>query len=68
MKNKIKIIAELGINHQGDLDTMKKLMYSAKLCGVDYVKGQKREPKVALTPEQYARPYESIHSFGKTYG
>jgi len=68
MKNKIKIIAELGINHQGDLDTMKKLMYSAKRCGVDYVKGQKREPKVALTPEQYARPYESLHSFGKTYG
>jgi sialic acid synthase SpsE len=47
---------------------MKKMMLAAKKCGVDYIKSQKREPKVCLTDEQYKRPYNSPHSFGKTYG
>ena len=68
MNNKVNIIAEIGINHQGNLDLMKDMMIAAKGCGVDYVKSQKREPKVCLTKEQYKRPYDSPHSFGKTYG
>ena len=68
MDNKVKVIAEIGINHQGSLELMKDMMVAAKGCGVDYVKSQKREPKVCLTEEQYNRPYESLHSFGKTYG
>jgi sialic acid synthase SpsE len=64
----VNIIAELGINHQGDLEIMKKLMKEAKECGVNYVKGQKREPKEYLTEEQYNRPYNNQNSFGKTYG
>lgn len=62
------LIAEIGINHQGDVDLFKKMIVRAKQCGVDAVKGQKREPKECLTAEQYARPYENMHSFGKTYG
>lgn len=62
------MIAELGINHQGKIDLMKKLMLVAKSCGADFVKGQKREPKECLTEEQYNRPYDSIHGFGNTYG
>ena len=53
MNNKVNIIAEIGINHQGNLDLMKDMMIAAKGCGVDYVKSQKREPKVCLTKEQY---------------
>ena len=68
MKDKVNIIAEIGINHQGNIDLMKDMMVKAKDCGVDYVKSQKREPKVCLTEEQYNRPYDSPHSFGKTYG
>jgi sialic acid synthase SpsE len=68
MNNKVNIIAEIGINHQGNFDLMKKMMLAAKKCGVDYIKSQKREPKVCLTDEQYKRPYNSPHSFGKTYG
>ena len=68
MNNKVNIIAELGINHQGNFDLMKEMMIAAKGCGVDYIKSQKREPKVCLTEEQYNRPYDSPHSFGKTYG
>ena len=68
MKNKVNVIAEIGINHQGNFDLMKEMMIAAKGCGVDYVKSQKREPKVCLTEEQYNKPYDSPHSFGKTYG
>lgn len=62
------IIAEIGINHQGNIDLFKKMILRAKECGVDAVKSQKRDPKLCLTPQQYNRPYNSYHSFGKTYG
>ena len=39
---KIFIIAELGINHNGDLGIAKKLIGGAKLAGADAVKFQKR--------------------------
>ena len=65
---KVNVIAEIGINHQGNIDLMKKMMLSAKKCGADYVKSQKREPKLCLTEEQYNRPYDSPNSFGTTYG
>ena len=65
---KANVIAEIGINHQGDLNLMKEMMLIAKRCGADYAKGQKREPKLCLTKEQYEKPYDSPNSFGKTYG
>ena len=64
----INVIAELGINHQGDMNIMKKLITTAKNCGANYVKGQKREPKDYLSEEQYNMPYDNINSFGNTYG
>ena len=39
-KNKTTIIAEAGINHNGKLDTAKKLIYAAKNSGADIVKFQ----------------------------
>ena len=38
---KTQIIAELGINHQGNIDLAKKMITEASQCGVDYIKGQK---------------------------
>ena len=35
MKNKIKIIAEIGWNHLGKIDLAKKMIDSAKLNGAD---------------------------------
>ena len=64
----VNVIAELGINHQGNLELMKDLMLAAKKCGANYLKSQKREPKECLTEEQYNRQYDSVHGFGKTYG
>jgi N-acetylneuraminate synthase len=40
----INIIAEIGINHNGDIDNAKKLIIIAKSAGCDYVKIQKRDP------------------------
>jgi N-acetylneuraminate synthase len=45
------IIAELGINHNGDLDTAKKLIDMAKDCGCDAVKFQKRTIEIVYTKE-----------------
>ncbi len=62
------VIAEIGHNHQGNLDTCKKMFHTAKLCGVDAVKLQKRTNKVLFTKDLYFAKYESCHSYGETYG
>jgi sialic acid synthase SpsE len=36
----ILVIAEIGINHNGDINICKKMMLLAKFAGVDYVKIQ----------------------------
>ena len=64
----VKIIAEVGCNHQGNLDTALKMKEAAFNAGEDYVKFQKRNPDTFLTPDQYNAPYDSPHSFGSTYG
>ena len=38
--SKVLIIAEAGVNHNGDIETAKKLAYVAKECGADLVKYQ----------------------------
>jgi N-acetylneuraminate synthase len=48
----IKIIAEIGINHNGDLDLCKRMIDAAVLAGCDYVKFQKRNPDVCVPEEQ----------------
>jgi sialic acid synthase SpsE len=40
MKNKTYIIAEIGINHEGDIDTCRRMVIAAAECGVDAVKLQ----------------------------
>ncbi len=46
------IVAEIGINHNGDLGIAKDLMQAAKHAGVDAVKFQKRTPELCVPPEQ----------------
>lgn len=62
------IIAELGHNHQGDMEIAKKMIDSAADCGVQAVKLQKRSNKTLYVQEMYNKPYEFEDSFGKTYG
>ena len=49
---KTYIIAEIGINHNGDLETAKKLIDIAALAGCDAVKFQKRNPDVCVPEHQ----------------
>jgi len=60
------MIAEIGINHNGDLEIAKKLIDEAVKAGFDAVKFQKRTVKIVFTPEELARPRESV--FGNTNG
>lgn len=62
------VIAEIGNNHQGDLEKAKDLFKAAKECGVDAVKLQKRDNKSLLTRAAYNKPYDNENSFGATYG
>ena len=46
------VIAEIGINHNGDLQIAKKLIDAANACGWNCVKFQKREPDIAVPEAQ----------------
>ncbi len=65
-----RIVAEIGCNHRGEVETAKKMIETAaRFCAVDVVKFQKRCPRELLTPEQYAAPHPvPENSYGKTYG
>ena len=64
----VYVIAEIGHNHQGDVAKAKALIHSAKECGVDAVKLQKRDNRNLYTHALYDSPYDNEHSFGATYG
>jgi len=53
------IIAEIGINHNGDIDLAKNLIYCAKMSGCDAVKFQKRTLDIVYTQEMLDAPRES---------
>jgi N-acetylneuraminate synthase len=60
------IVAEIGINHNGDLAMAKKLIDAAGQAGCNAVKFQKRTVEVVYSPEELARPREN--PFGPTNG
>jgi len=59
-------IAEIGINHNGDIEVAKRLIDAALLAGCDAVKFQKRTIDVVYTREELAKPREN--PFGATNG
>jgi N-acetylneuraminate synthase len=48
----VYIIAEIGLNHNGDVGVAKKLIDAAMLAGCDAVKFQKRTPELCVPPDQ----------------
>jgi len=60
------VIAEIGINHNGDIDLAKRLISVAIAAGCNAVKFQKRTVEVVYTAEELAKPREN--PFGATNG
>ena len=48
----VKIISEIGINHNGDINIAKELILISKIAGCDYVKFQKRNPDICVPDQQ----------------
>ena len=64
VSNKVFIIAEIGINHNGDLNLAKKLIHHSKKIGADAVKFQKRTINIVYSEEELNQPRQS--PFGNT--
>jgi N-acetylneuraminate synthase/sialic acid synthase len=62
------VIAEIGHNHQGSVESAHDLFREAKYCGAHAVKLQKRHNRTLYTRDLFNRPYENENSYGATYG
>lgn len=73
------IIGEIGQNHNGSVDIAKLIidvvarpvidkLFNQSLKGMDAIKLTKRDLSQELSASQMMKPYDSPHSFGKTYG
>ncbi len=77
--NHTYVIGEIGQNHNGSIDLAKLLvevaarevkedLFGLKLKPMDAIKLTKRDLSEELSASQMSAPYNSPHSFGKTYG
>lgn len=62
------VVAELGGNHGGSLETAYQLIDKAHDAGADAVKFQKRHNATLYTSTLLDAPYENENSYGPTYG
>ncbi len=62
------VIAEIGHNHQGDVEKCMQLFDAAKRAGASSVKLQKRDNRALYTPDAYHAVYNSLNAYGATYG
>lgn len=77
--NSTYIIGEIGQNHNGSVDLAKQIidvvsrpvvehLFQLDMKRMDAIKLTKRDLKEELTDSAMNKPYDSLHSFGKTYG
>lgn len=59
LDNKTFFIAEIGINHNGNVETALKLINAAKLAGCNAVKFQKRTPEICVPLEEWDKKRET---------
>ena len=62
------VIAELGHNHQGNLETCLQMIRAAAFSGASAVKLQKRSNRDLFTKAAFDAPYNSENAYGPTYG
>lgn len=60
------VIAEIGINHNGDVEKALQMIREAKAAGCNAVKFQKRTVDIVYTKEELAKPRDNV--FGATNG
>ena len=60
------LIAEIGINHNGDLEIAKRLIDFAKEANFDAVKFQKRDINLVYTKKYLTRKRKSMGKYSKT--
>jgi N-acetylneuraminate synthase/sialic acid synthase len=68
LKDSALIIAEVGQNHQGDLDIARKYIKEFTDAGADVIKIQTRNNKYLFSDEAYNAPYNSENAFADVYG
>lgn len=66
----VKVIAEIGCNHMGDMAIARELVtVAAHVCKADYAKFQKRNNRELLPASQYNAPHPvPANAYGDTYG
>jgi N-acetylneuraminate synthase/sialic acid synthase len=62
------VIAEIGNNHGGSATTALEMVMAAADAGCEAVKFQRRANGTLYSRELLDKPYENLHSFGRTYG
>ncbi|MFW5837581.1 MAG: N-acetylneuraminate synthase family protein [Desulfovibrionaceae bacterium] len=62
------LVAEIGNNHQGELQRARAMVQAAAEAGAQAVKFQKRNTKALLTTKGRLAPYNGDAAFGPTYG
>lgn len=65
---RVFVIAEIGQNHQGDIEIAKRMILAAKEAGADCVKFQKSCLSEKFTRNALVRSYNGPNSWGRTYG
>lgn len=61
MNNSVKIIAEAGVNHNGDIDLAKRLIVEAKKAGADFVKFQSFVTENLVTQTAKTAEYQQVN-------
>jgi len=62
------IIAEVGQNHQGDLDIARRYIEEFSFAGADVIKFQTRNNRYLFSKDAYEAPYHSENAFADIYG
>ena len=68
IKDDLMMIAEVGQNHQGDLDTALEYIRVFSMAGADAVKFQTRNNKYLFSKDAYEKEYNSHNAFAEHYG
>lgn len=65
---KCNVVAECCCNHMGRIAVAMEMIKTAKLCGADFVKFQKRHCETAIPKHWHNKPHPNpVNAFGETY-